>query len=216
MTTKTRKPKHRVIFCFLLLLAIQPLAKAQSQEAAQLLLNLEKLAQLKKILQNMYQGYRILDKGYNTVNDIAAGDFSMHEAFLDELFRVNPRVRDYYRAVEIIRYQKYIISEYKSALGNARQGGGFSPKEVLYLENVYRNLSTQSLRNLDELLLVLSAGKLRMSDHERLESIDRIYGDMEEMLVFLRQFNAQVSTLQQQRLAQKQQLNRQKELYGIQ
>ena len=125
-------------------------------------------------------------------------------------------MRNYYRVAEIIRYQQYITREYKNALQSARQNGGFSPQEVLYLGEVYHSLSTQSLRNLDELLLVISAGKLRMSDHERIQAIDRIFSDMEGMLVFLRQFNTEVSILQQHRLAQQQQLNRQKELYGIQ
>jgi uncharacterized protein (UPF0297 family) len=217
MTTKTLQQKSRgFALCLLLLLATQPMANAQSHEAAQLLLNYEKLVQFKKILQNMYQGYKILDKGYNTVKDIAAGEFSLHEAFLDELLKVNPQVRNYYRVAEIIRYQQYITREYKNALQSARQNGGFSPQEVLYLGEVYHSLSTQSLRNLDELLLVISAGKLRMSDHERIQAIDRIFSDMEGMLVFLRQFNTEVSILQQHRLAQQQQLNCQKELYGIQ
>ncbi len=50
--------------------------KAQSQEAQQLLLNWEKLTQFKKILQNMYDGYKILYKGYTAVKDISEGNFA--------------------------------------------------------------------------------------------------------------------------------------------
>lgn len=37
--------------------------RTQSDEALQLLLNWEKLAQFKKILSNMYDGYKILNTG---------------------------------------------------------------------------------------------------------------------------------------------------------
>ena len=43
-------------------------ANAQTQELQQLALNIEKLAQLKSILDNMYKGYAVLTKGYNTID----------------------------------------------------------------------------------------------------------------------------------------------------
>ncbi|MFX9630904.1 hypothetical protein ABTO69_20345, partial [Acinetobacter baumannii] len=57
--------------------------KAQSDEVQQLLLNVEKLAQFKKILQNMYDGYKLLHKGYTAVKNISEGNFSLHKTFLD-------------------------------------------------------------------------------------------------------------------------------------
>ena len=46
---------------------------AQSAEAQQLLLNVEKLSQLKSILKNMYKGYEVVSKGYNAIQDISKG-----------------------------------------------------------------------------------------------------------------------------------------------
>ena len=63
---------------------------AQSTEIQQLLLNVEKLAQLKKILGNMKKGYEIISTGYNTIKDISKGNFNLHEAFLDALMQVSP------------------------------------------------------------------------------------------------------------------------------
>ena len=65
--------------------------------------------------------------------------------------------------------------------------------------NVYSNLFNKSLQNLDELTMVLTAGKLRMSDDERLNAIDRIYIDMGDKLVFLRTFNKENNVLAIQR-----------------
>lgn len=67
------------------------------------------------------------------------------------------------------------------------------------MEDVYRNLFNKSLQNLDELGMVLTAGKLRMSDDERIAAIDRIYKDISDKLVFLRSFNNEGSVLAVQR-----------------
>ena len=82
----------KIIFicCFCIL---SKFVSAQSQEVQQLLLNVEKLAQFKKILQNMKQGYQVLHKGYTTIRNLSQGNFSLHKTFLDALFEVSPAVR---------------------------------------------------------------------------------------------------------------------------
>ena len=62
-------------------------ASAQSQEAQQLLLNWEKLTQLKAILENMYEGYQVVSKGYNTIKDISQGNYSLHQVFFRWVIR---------------------------------------------------------------------------------------------------------------------------------
>ena len=65
-------------------------ALAQKDEIAQLLLNVEKLAQFKQILSDMKKGYVILSGGYNTVKDLSQGNFSLHKTFLDALMEDKP------------------------------------------------------------------------------------------------------------------------------
>lgn len=175
------------------------LGKSQTYEATQLILNYEKLTQLKKILENMYEGYAILNNGYSSVKNITEGNFKLHEAFLNELLRVSPEVRNYYRVAEIIQYQLRILNEYKSAYNQLKSEGAFSLDELAYLGEVYTGLFKASLRNLDEMVLILTAGELRMSDFERLEAIDRLHGEMSGLLVFLREVNSKLTTLGNQR-----------------
>ncbi|RRN77364.1 TerB family tellurite resistance protein, partial [Pseudoxanthomonas sp. SGD-10] len=89
--------------------------KAQSHEAQQLLLNYEKLKQLKNMLSDMKKGYQIVSKGYNSVKSIAEGNFSIHDVFLKGLVAVNPAIKNYWRVAEIIKQQKTLVSEYKTA-----------------------------------------------------------------------------------------------------
>jgi hypothetical protein len=188
---------------------------AQSQEAAQLVLNYEKLLQLEKILDNMYKGYKILTKGYNTIKNIAEGNFNLHQVFLDGLYAVNPAVRNYKRIPYIIQYQQFLMKEYKRAFNKFRNDPNLTVREIKYLENVYSYLFKQSLRNLDELLTIVTASKLRMSDEERLQAIDRIYYDMENKVLFLKVFNSSTQVLVMQRAKENHELNTVQKLYEV-
>lgn len=185
----------------LLLLIIIPFGKvqAQAQEMQQLILNIEKLAQFRQILKDMKKGYEILTKGYNTVKDLTQGNFNLHEAFLDALLEVSPTVRNYHKVAEIISMQIELMQEQSTALGRFQVSGNFSNDELGYIGRVYDNLLDESLKNLDELMIVVTAGEVRMSDNERLEAIDRIYTDVQEKLLFLGDFNNNTSVLSLQR-----------------
>jgi hypothetical protein len=172
---------------------------AQSAEVQQLLLNVEKLAQLKKILSNMKKGYEIVSGGYNTIKDISKGNFNLHQAFLDGLMQVSPSVKKYKRIGEIISFQTQLVKEYKSAFRRFDASNLFNENEIKYMGNVYSNLFNKSLQNLEELAMIITAGKLRMSDDERLNAIDRIYNDIGDKLVFLRIFNKENNVLAIQR-----------------
>ena len=177
--------------------------RAQSNEVQQLLLNVEKLSQMKNILSDMKQGYTILHNGYNTVKNIAQGNFNLHEVFLDGLMIVSPEVRKYHKVAEIISFQTAILSDYKSAFKRLSVSDVLSASDLGYLEQVYGRLNRESLQNLDRLLMVITTSKLRMSDEERLKAIDRIHSDMSDKLVFLRAFNRDTNLLGLQRAKEK-------------
>ena len=191
--------KKYIIPLFIILFAFIPPAKAQVEEAAQLALNIEKLSQFKRILDDMKKGYEILNGGYNTVKNISEGNFNIHKTFLDGLMDVSPTVKNYRKVSGIISYQLLLVKEYKAAYGRFSNSGQFHAKDLEYISQVYSRLFDRSLRGLDELLLVVTSGKLRMSDDERLQAIDRIYTEMENSLQFLRHFNNETSTLSIQR-----------------
>jgi len=174
-------------------------SKAQSTEVQQLLLNVEKLSQLKNILKDMKKGYTIISGGYNAIKNISQGNFSLHSVFLDGLMLVSPEVKKYRKVVDIITYQKRIISEYESAFKQFKATNNFNSLEIDYLGRVYKNLFDQSIDNLDQLVMIITSSKLRMNDEERLKAIDRIFEDTEDKLVFLRSFNSQALGLSLQR-----------------
>jgi hypothetical protein len=189
----------KTFILFLAMLFSTAWSYAQSAEAQQLLLNVEKLAQLKKILTNMKTGYTIISKGYKNIKDISEGNFNLHDAFLNALLQVSPTVRKYKRVADIIQSQSRILKEYKSAFKRFKGSNLFNLNELKYLQSVYGNLFHKSLQDLNELTIVITAGKLRMSDDERIAAIDRIYNSITDKLVFLRSFNNEGNVLAIQR-----------------
>lgn len=206
-----------------IILILSPLAlllpmqsHGQMQELQQLALNIEKLSQFKAILRDMKKGYEILNGGYNMVKDLTEGNFSLHETFLDALLQVSPTVRNYKRFGDIIAYQVTLVHEYRNANDRFTASGIFNGNELSYLGRVYDNLFKDSLRNLDELTAVLTANTLRMSDDERLKAIDAIYADMQEKVLFLRDFNNEANLLGIQRAKERRDVKALRSLSGIQ
>ena len=115
----------RIYVALLFVMSCQ-ISFAQSDEAQQLLLNIEKLTQLKKILNEMYQGYKIVSKGYNTIKDISHGNFDLHKTFLDGLLEVSPAVKKYKRIVDIISLQSSLVKEYRSAFNRFKKSNRMS------------------------------------------------------------------------------------------
>jgi hypothetical protein len=203
----------RVFGLLSLLIAFSNHSKAQSTEVQQLLLNVEKLSQLKNILTDMKKGYQIVSSGYNAVKNISQGNFSLHEVFIDGLMIMSPEIRKYHKVAGIITSQKDIVREYKSAFQRFQASGNFNIGEINYLGNVYEQLFDQSVNNLDELANVITSSKLRMSDDERLQAIDRIFADTQDKLQFLRSFNQQANILNLQRAKEKSEIKTLQNLY---
>ncbi|UZJ63937.1 TerB family tellurite resistance protein [Sphingobacterium sp. KU25419] len=163
----------------------------------------------------MKKGYEILNGGYNTVKNISEGNFSIHKTFLDGLMAVSPEVRKYRKVALIIDQQVLLVKEYKAAYARFSSAGAFHVSELRYMERVYGNLFNKSLKHLDELMMVITAGKLRMADDERLRTIDRIHADMEEKLQFLREFNNSTTLLSIQREKELKDANVARKIYGL-
>src|SRR4030095_3323115 len=187
---------------------------SQAEEIEQLLLDWEKLTQFKAILKDMKDGYEILEKGYSAIRDISSGNFSLHKGFLDGLMEVSPAVKKYKRIVDIIDYQLRIVDEYKKAFRQFRDEKVLSVFELEHIARVYSNLFGESLKTLDELLMVITAGTLRMSDDERLGAIDKVFENIQGQYLFLRKFNGSTGSLVLQRKAEQAEINLSKIIDG--
>lgn len=184
---------------FLVYLSSQSPVRAQDQEIQQLLLNVEKLDQLREMLDQMKDKYQILTRGYDRVKSLTEGNFKLHEVFLDRLVKVNPRVKSYYRVTQIVEMQVLLtkgIGEMKKEFSLRDLVSG---SDVNFLTEVSSSFGKSSLRNLEELLLVLSDNQLQMDDAERIHAIDRIHMDMQNLFHGLGKFSLEADQLLEMR-----------------
>jgi len=189
--------------------------KAQSFEIQQLLLDCEKLTQLKDIYSDMKKGYEILSEGYNAVKDISEGNFDLHKLFLDDLLKTSPAVQKYQKIADIINCQLQIMSEYDKAYNRFKQDDNYSADEIIYIGKVYSKLIDESVKGLSDLTTVITDGVLRASDDERLNQIDKLDAEMKDRLHFLRYFNNNTTILSLQRERERNDANTVKGIYGL-
>lgn len=77
------------------------------------------------------------------------------------------------------------------------------------------NLFDESTSNLNDLITVITAGKLRMSDDERLKMIDHIYSEVGEQYAFLHNFTSGTAMLSIEREKEKQEVETSRKLFAI-
>jgi hypothetical protein len=187
----------------------------QAFEIQQLILDCEKLMQLKGIYRDVVKGYNILSQGYKAVSDISQGNFDLHKLFLDDLLKASPVVQKYKKVEDIIDCEVHIISEYGTAFKRFKSDNNFSPDEIIYMGKVYDNLIDESIKGLSDLASVITDGVLRASDDERLNAIDRLNNEMQDRLSFLRYFNNNTTILALQRARENNDVNTIRNIYGV-
>jgi len=209
------KVSGKLFMAFLISFFWSPVATpAQSYEVQQLLLDVEKLAQLKNILKDLQEGYQVLEKGYSTIRDLSKGSFDLHQAFLDGLLVASPTVRNYKRVADILQLQASLLDRCKTAWSKFRQDPHFHPEELELMGNLFGRLLDQSGKDLEVLASVLTDGKLRAGDAERLNQIDGVYTGLLEKSVLLDRLSASAILLSQQRAASQADWDGIRKLYG--
>ncbi|OYD41823.1 hypothetical protein [Sphingobacterium cellulitidis] len=184
----------------------------QSTEISQLILNVEKLAQMKKILSQMKQTYSVLNKGYGIIRDLSKGNFDLHRVFLHGLFEASPSVRRYHKVKLVIDLQLQVVSLTKRSIQRFRNSGLFSLEELQYLSLFQEKALEESLMILQELIVLVVDGQLKMNDGERLLAIDLLYRKMERSVESLRAMVNSTDILRYQRMRESRDIDRVEEL----
>jgi hypothetical protein len=168
---------------------------SQTQAIEQLQLNIEKLAQFRTMLTNMYKTYSILENGYSTIKNISQDNFKMHQLFIDGLSMISPAVKKSVAIAQILEIQVKIVSEYKSTYKQVLAGKLFTESEIRELENAYDGILSKTSRNLEVLTKIITPHELQMTEAERLNSLEQLAADMKQQLTQLRGFAKQAKTV---------------------
>ena len=152
----------------------------------------------------------------NEISDWVEKQRKLYADYFDELSKVKEAIATYHRVKDIIDKQTALVNEYKSAWALFRQDDNFTADELNYMGKVYTGILNESIKNLDQVFLVINAFATQMTDAKRIEIINHAADAVDDNLTDLRQFNDQNKMLSFQRAAEKGDVEVEKRLYGLQ
>lgn len=150
------------------------------------------------------------------ISDWVQKQKDLYGDYFNELWQVKDAIGYYHRIKDIMAKQVRIVSEYQSAFNLFKEDDHFSPDEIDYMEKVYSGIITESLKNLDQLFLVINSFTTQMADEKRLGIINAAGDAMDENYNDLKAFNNQNMMLSLQRSKNLNDVNTVKQLYGLQ
>jgi hypothetical protein len=121
----------------------------------------------------------------------------------------------YQRVKQIMEKQVRLVDEYKRAWGIVQRDEHFSKGELEYMYSVYSGILSESVKNLDQILLVTNSYKTQMSDGKRLEIIEDAAIQIEQNYFDLKQFNSQNILLSMNRAKDVSEIETIKKLYEL-
>jgi hypothetical protein len=227
------KAKMKLLTCMLCLFLISTPARPDESVAALPILGIVK-AVTKKVIKAIDLGIQRLQNKTiwlqnaqkqveNTLSKLKLDEISnwtekqrdLYKNYYEELQKVKSIITYYKRIKEISQKQTRLIQEYERAWNLFKQDSHFNQSEVGYMEKVYSGILEESMKNIDQIFLILESFTTQMSDLKRLEIInaaaDQIDGNYDD----LTQFNKQNVLLSLQRAKTVNDVNKVKQFYGI-
>lgn len=207
--------KPKAFICALILLFSAHTAFGQTwgeifnQKKTQKKYLLQQIAALQVYIGYAKKGYDIVGSGLNTVKDITNGEFGLHGAFFSSLKTVSPVIRNHAKVADIIAMQLAV----SKAFNGIKNSPLLSLSNQLHILEVKDRVITACLNDLEELLLVITSGRVEMSDEERIRRLENINLAMREKSAFVQSFTADIDLFIRQKTDQQKSINQLRRLY---
>lgn len=220
-----------VLLSFVLLSAIAPLTKTLAQDPITLVIKEGIKKAIKAVdLQIQRQQNKViwLQNAQKTLeNAMSKAKLSeisswvdkqrtLYKDYYEELQKVKAIISYYKRIKEITEKQVHLAEEYKRAFSLFKQDKHFSAEELSYMGRVYSGILDESVKNLDQVFLVIHSFATQMSDAKRIEIINAAADRIDINYNDLNAFNQQGILLSLQRAKAQNDVDAVKKLYGIQ
>ena len=140
----------------------------------------------------------------------------LYQTYFDELWKVKDVLVYYHKVKEITSRQLALVKEYKRAWDAVHRDGHFTPAEVSYIGNVYTGIIEESIKNLEQVALVINSFTTQMTDAKRMELINSAAVALQQNYTDLQEFTTQNTRLSLQRAKDGHEVAVIKSLYGIQ
>lgn len=168
------------------------------------------LQNAQKVLENQLSKLKLTE-----IADWTERQKVLYSEYYTSLWKVKSAIAYYKRVKELTVRQIAIVDEYKWAWGLFQKDKHFSVEELDKMQTVYLGILEESVKNLDQVLLVINSFKTQMSDAARLEIIVQASEKMEDNHRDLKQFNSRNIGLSLERAKSLDEVAKLRELYGV-
>jgi hypothetical protein len=168
------------------------------------------LQNAQKVLENQLSRLKLAE-----ISSWTSQQQQLYSGYYDELWKIKSAIAYYQRIKDLTLKQMALVAEYNRAWALLRQDKHFSPVELSEMQRVYTGILSASVRNLDQILLVINPGKTQMTDEQRLGLINRAGDGLDANYSDLHRFNAQNQILSLQRSRELGDTKTTQMLYGI-
>ena len=149
------------------------------------------------------------------ISDWTQKQKDLYKGYYEELAKVKSIITYYQRIREITKKQTQLVQEYERAWNLFKQDTHFKDSEIQYMERVYTGILEESVKNIDQIFLILDSFATQMSDLKRLEIINKAADQIDGNYDDLTMFNQQNILLSLHRAKTEADVNQVKQFYGI-
>jgi len=160
----------------------------------------------------------------NTMSQLKLGDITswvqkqkdLYSDYYQELWKVKSIITYYKEVTDIINKQVQLVNSYKQYNNLFKQDKHFTAQELNYMGQVYTGIIEESVKNLDQLYLVINSFSTQMSDAERMALIKSASTRIEQNYTDLQTFNNDNIRISLQRAKEQNDVDVVRKLYGLQ
>lgn len=138
-----------------------------------------------------------------------------YRKYYEELMEIKAAISYYQRIREIINQQVKMVDAYNKAWSLVKNDKHFTADETSYMAAVYSGILAESMRNIEQINMLLQSFTTSMSDAGRLELINKAADQVESNYNDLLLFNRQNAVLSLQRARTAIDAEIVKKLYGL-
>lgn len=143
---------------------------------------LAQIAALETYLKAVEKGYDIAHNGLSVISVLKDGDFMQHVLYFQSLEMVSPRVKKYSKVLAIADMEDRSQRIRSVLVADKDLNDLLNNREWTPLHQICDDASAEAKKDLEELELLVTDGKLKMTDGERILRIDQLYLEVKKKL----------------------------------
>lgn len=150
---------------------------------------MQQIAAYNALESEIKMGYGVMKNGLGGIANINTAELNAHTAFYNSLKTPSVAVKSNTQVKDILTYQTYISNAFSQSFA------GLTNDETNYVVSVKTQILSDCNKDLNDLQSLLTAGKLQLSDDERLKRMNTIHTAMLDKYQFTQSFTNSLKML---------------------